>query len=394
MTVNELISMQIAPDLGYFKKSRELETSLEKTFYNNFMNELEYNDMEVDNLNESVIMPLEDNMKDNLSLMSQNKSELDSVMSQQLDEGGNDNDVNIAGNLQNLNATTGFLGEGFSLFKHDDILNHEGQFGDGSHDILKNLPQFQNFVKAFNQLDKNNILRKPGQKEGKRVKKEEKLFEFNLDNEVKKGDIFGKESKKLAVLNTAAKKEKKKKGKKFYNYDKYSVFKLFTIPNKQIIHYSNRIGEEGQKNIMPSIEDNNCTNIVAQDEGIGMSFNDGGAHDNNSNSDNTHLPNTTFMKYDQEYEKKFGNLYKKFDVRFIKTRLWDSFEKMEVNPNKKEEVEFKSVIGKMTNNLSKNVIDNISTATCFVCFLHLCNEKNLELKQNNDSTFYIEQNIV
>lgn len=36
------------------------------------------------------------------------------------------------------------------------------------------------------------------------------------------------------------------------------------------------------------------------------------------------LPTKTFLKIENEYEKKFGRLYKTFDVRFLKSKIWDS----------------------------------------------------------------------
>jgi hypothetical protein len=46
------------------------------------------------------------------------------------------------------------------------------------------------------------------------------------------------------------------------------------------------------------------------------------------------------------------------------------------NTNKRQ-IEFKNVIDSMSNNLTQDVIDNISTPTCFVCLLHLANEKSI-----------------
>jgi hypothetical protein len=44
----------------------------------------------------------------------------------------------------------------------------------------------------------------------------------------------------------------------------------------------------------------------------------------------------------------------------------------------------------MRENLNNETINNISTSTCFVCMLHLCNEKNLTIKQNDDKTFFVD----
>ncbi len=37
---------------------------------------------------------------------------------------------------------------------------------------------------------------------------------------------------------------------------------------------------------------------------------------------------------------------------------------------------FKEVLKNMKKNISKDIIDNISEETCFVCLLHLANEKS------------------
>ena len=90
-------------------------------------------------------------------------------------------------------------------------------------------------------------------------------------------------------------------------------------------------------------------------------------------------PNNTFVKFDQEYEKKFGQLYKRFDVKFIKQNIWNTFETIEEKKEDKEKekkVDFKAVVTDMSKKMEKNVLDNISTSTCFVCLLHLCNEKS------------------
>jgi len=83
----------------------------------------------------------------------------------------------------------------------------------------------------------------------------------------------------------------------------------------------------------------------------------------------------TFGKIDNEYEKKFGRLYKTFDVRVIKNKIWDTISVFKEN-NIKTTVDFKQIIGSVSNNLSREVLYNISTPTCFVCLLHLSNEKS------------------
>lgn len=399
MTIDELTSMQIAPDLGYFKQTRNLETTIEKSFYHNFMNELD-NDV-IDEMDENLEYPAEDNLlADNISVGSQNKSELDSGIGQVNDEGMSE--MNFPGN--NISNIGGYnngsiTGEGFSMFKHDDIMEYENKFGDGSRNILKNFPQFQNFIKAFTKLDKNLYLNrpglfKPGEKENKRIKKEEKLFEFDVEKEIGRNEIFGKESKIKKVVDNSgfgSKKDNKKKVKQFYNYDRYDVFRLFTIPERNIFSNNNDINPNAPLN---------SENPIPEDEGaMDPGLSNDSTEEAKINDGNQTLPNSTFVKFDQEYEKKFGNLYKRFDVRLIKQNLWKTFESIE--EKKPEVVDFKTVVAGMSSKIEKNILDNISTSTCFVCFLHLCNEKSkliiiifvgLELNQNNDQTFYITQN--
>jgi hypothetical protein len=84
----------------------------------------------------------------------------------------------------------------------------------------------------------------------------------------------------------------------------------------------------------------------------------------------------SFVKVDNDYEKKFGRLYKTFDVRYLKSKIWESIDSFS---NNQTQLEFKTVIDSMRNSLSQEVIDNISTPTCFVCLLHLANEKSIYL---------------
>lgn len=88
-----------------------------------------------------------------------------------------------------------------------------------------------------------------------------------------------------------------------------------------------------------------------------------------------------FLKVDNEYEKKFGRLYKTFDVKFLKSKIWDSINNLDAlgaaNPGAPEQrLGFGKVVGSVAGSLSHDVIKNISTPTCFVCLLHLSNEKS------------------
>ena len=72
------------------------------------------------------------------------------------------------------------------------------------------------------------------------------------------------------------------------------------------------------------------------------------------------------------FDKKFGKLYKTFDVGYVKNRIWDTIK--EIKSNLKI-MTFDNVINKISETLDEKIIENISTSTCFVCLLHLANEK-------------------
>ena len=176
----------------------------------------------------------------------------------------------------------------------------------------------------------------------------------------------------------------------------YSLFNLFSIQDR-VIQDSNSNDVETQQEI---VEKNN------QEEGP----DDGDNNDDNFDEDAMNLvsnynplnPIGTFVRIDNEYEKKFGRLYKTFDVRFLKSKIWESlsgassnilnvtalnetnndnnnfsFSKPAIFDKVPEEgINFQNLMGDISNNLSKEVLNNISTPTCFVCLLHLCNEKS------------------
>ena len=387
MNVDELINLKICPELSIFKERSKLESTngnLMNSFLNNFKEELDKNDYDnFDEINQEIIIQEEednllqdDNMNDNISIASQNKS-LD--MESQL----NDNRNNITNNISNIGNYNGETS--YSMFNQDELLNQLSQFGDGRKDVLKDLPQFQNFVKNFNKLDKNLFFNKFGNKneEGIKKKKEEKLFVFNEENEIEKNEIFTENKTKATKKPEIPKRDNKKKLKLFFNFDKFSIFKLFTGPDRTIFF-------RGQNN---NIVNNNYINNNNEFDGSQI-INDDNNDISNMNINNVSGENT-FVKFDEEYEKKYGSLYKRFDIRFLKNKIWESYENIEskTKNGNKEIIDFKNIVSNMSSNIDESTLNNISTSTCFVCMLHLCNEKNLLLKQNDDKTFYVENDL-
>ena len=74
------------------------------------------------------------------------------------------------------------------------------------------------------------------------------------------------------------------------------------------------------------------------------------------------------------FDKKFGKLYKTFDVGFVKMKIWDTINI--IKPNEEKKLTFDNIIDKISETLDTKILNNISTSTCFVCLLHLANEKS------------------
>lgn len=231
-TIQDLKSVQICPDLSYFKKTRELETSLERTFYHNLLQEIDDTLLRDNNIDDKSVLSIEsmnnsvemlDEMNENMSMISQHSSNESPIGVKYEDNLNYKNMLNISNEIPNHLAGLSYV-EGFSCIKTDDIKEYLTNFGDGNKEIFKNVPQYQKFTKSFNQLDKTNPFLKTGLKEEtKRVKKEEKLFNFSQENEVKPNEVFAKDSKIKSTIGNNKdfiRKDKKKKVRQFYNYDK------------------------------------------------------------------------------------------------------------------------------------------------------------------------------
>ena len=322
---------------------------------------------------------------------NENENAIDPNDIKDIEDSSQDNNIQIQNNLNNNTS--------ISLFKYDDLIEHSEKFGSGDVDILRNLPQFTQFQKNFGKIDgknffsKNVILGLNNKKEGgHRKKKEETLFEFNEENEVDVNELFSdkqvkpKNKKGYDFTNDY---ENKKKVKCFYNYDKLSNFRLFTINNKTI--YSKEIDNdinlvEQEQKIINKLEDNQLNNggdFENNDGDIGEYDNPEGMNNNNQLNNSS----SAFLQSEKEIEKNFGRLYRRFDIRNLKNKIWTNYENQFPNDN----IDFRNIVSNMSKEMTEDELYSISTPTCFVCMLHLCNEKNLFVNQKDINTFYVEK---
>lgn len=67
---------------------------------------------------------------------------------------------------------------------------------------------------------------------------------------------------------------------------------------------------------------------------------------------------------------------KQVDVKKLKENIWDKV-------TKNQEIKFNEVLSTLKQDYSTNQIKDISNPFCFICILHLANEKNLRLEQQD-----------
>ena len=389
--IDDFIKLQICPDLTIFRESRKLNNEdANISFINTFKDEINHADKKMlqnDFDDNNSLIDEED--QDNLAIVEGEEEEIQEGTSQNsnndLNTGeNNENNQNLENpNLNNISNFNPKNNESLTVFKYEDLIERAGHFGSGN---TQNLPQFMNFAKNFGKLDKNNFFNKGSmlglnnKKEGGvKKKKEEKNFIFNEQNEVNINDLFTDlRSKILNKANDYSNDyEKRRKAKCFFHFDKLSQFKLFTITGKTIMSkdIDNDLDiAQQEKNLEEEKQEND-----AIEAGENENQNDIIGFEKNNEYDN-------FYQNEKKAEKNFGRLYRKFDIRSLKKKIWSSYEEI-----KEDKIDFKNVVTNMSKSMNEDELFSISTPTCFVCMLHLCNEKNLFIEQKDMNTFYIEK---
>jgi hypothetical protein len=386
--IDEFIRLQICPELTIFRESRKLNTEdANLTFINTFKDEIEHadkkrqNDFEDNNsvIDEEDQVVEEEPYEEINDATSQNSNN-------ELNGDNNENNQNAENTDPNLSNFKPKNNESsFNVFRYEDLIERAGHFGTGN---TKNMPEFMNFAKNFGKLEKSNFFNKGSilglnnKKEGgAKKKKEEKTFIFNEKNEVNINDLFTDiKSKMLNKANDHSNDyEKRRKAKSYFHYDKFSQFRLFTITGKTINakDIDNDLDlVQQEKNLAEEKEEKD---IFEAGENENPNDNDIIGFEKNNEYDN-------FYENEKKAEKNFGKLYRKFDIRSLKKKIWASFEDI-----KDERIDFKNIVVNMSKNMNEDEIFSISTPTCFVCMLHLCNEKTLFIEQKDMNTFYISR---
>ena len=395
--IDDFIHLQICPELSIFRQSRNLNIEgANISFINAFKDEINYADKKRTQINEENPSIIDEEEPENFIEMEENEGlgdipddnfnnqeNIDNMSNpynnNELEE--NNNEINYANNNNNFNLK---LNENnFSLFKYEDLIERAGQFGTGNTD---DLPHFTDFAKNFGKLDKNSFFNKGSilgiKKEGgARKKKEEKNFIFDEEEEIDVNELFNENRSKLINKGEKYDFSQKRKVKCYYHFDKLSQFKLFTITAKTITSkdIDNDLDINQQEKNLEELGDKVGEMPGDGDWGDAENQNDIVGFEKNNEYDN-------FYQNEKKAEKNFGRLYRKFDIRALKKKIWTSYDDI-----KEEQIDFKNVVMNMSKGMNDDELFSISTPTCFVCMLHLCNEKNLFIEQKNMNTFFIDR---
>jgi hypothetical protein len=381
-TIDDFIHLQICPELNAFRESRKLineETNL--SFINTFKEEINQADKKlVQDFDENASI-MDEEEQENLAEGEEALAEKEDNDAEYKEGEENENQPKEGSNANNANFNPKSAQSNLTVFKYEDLIERAGHFGSGN---TQNLPQFMNFAKNFGKLEKNSFFTKGAmlglKKEGGvKKKKEEKNFTFDENNEVNINDLFTDMNPKILgkINDNSNDYEKRRKVKCFINFDKLSQFKLFTITGKTItskdIDNDLDINQQEKNLENPKIVEKEGEKEENEKENEIIGFEKNNEYD-------------SFYQNEKKAEKNFGKLYRKFDIRALKKKIWNSYEEI-----KDKQIDFKSVVVNMSKNMTEEEIFSISTPTCFVCMLHLCNEKNLFIQQKDMNTFYIER---
>lgn len=297
------------------------------------------------------------------------------------------------------------------MYKPGELKDHLEKIGGGDINVLQNIKVNNNKTKS--DWEVGNV-----KKEGKiKPKKEQKLFDFKnffhkdvqdageQENEllsslfIKKDIKKKKNNKPNAEANKYKNAKKRKKFIEYFNYKKSFLLSQFTNPSRLILaegisNIEENIVVEEKKN---ELNQNNYNEYNENEEAFDNNFEVN--HDLNEVADlniGTRLAASSLSDKSQVTDfkmnqNKIERLYRIVDVRKIKSRLWEKIDKNSINiknaklpvPDINNHIKNENTnysVSADFRNLVKSVETNdntigLSASTCFVCLLHLCNEK-------------------
>lgn len=240
-------------------------------------------------------------------------------------------------------------------------------------------------------------------KEEKR-KKAQRLYNFSEEAEVDSEAFLKKDQKKKKIVRRTI---NRKKNKQIFNYNQFLSFSLFSNPDiilsndfKFAVSPSRPFEVSKDQNVEDNIpiineeekiiknnqfEDLNNYNNDNEEEGFVVDENLYSVNERFASAQKVNLKSSS-----NENRARLEQIYKIVNVRKIKSEIMNKLDNSS-NKNKKP-FDFVTLVSSMNNDNVNNKNKTYNEATCFVSLLHLCNEKNLSLKQLNNDNFMINKN--
>lgn len=273
-----------------------------------------------------------------------------------------------------------FKGEEVSSNNQDEMIEPERNIflnliGDGNKLAFSTINKVKNYLSSnsktlFNLNNEDTI-------HTKIRKREEHLFHFTTEEEIECNEIFIPLSKKKEkILNSKIKKIERKLRERFYYRNRNILFNLFNLPDDIDVNKLRELQE------LHEIRKKNPNIIDLQSEEMADSELSNVCENEVQEVINLTEEENQFSRIDKEYQKKFGRLYRTFDVRFLKNKILESLTQFELNNEEKsnqKKITFQQLVKSVSQKLTKDNKNNISSQSCFVCVLHIANEKSTHI---------------
>ena len=104
--------------------------------------------------------------------------------------------------------------------------------------------------------------------------------------------------------------------------------------------------------------------------------------ENRSNSIDFNKNLVAAPKFTYTPQLNYARVAKRVDVAKLKSTLWNEFvdkSKKSENNQKNRVNSFSNLINNLSNSYPSEALSDVSVPYCFICLLHLANEKNLEI---------------
>lgn len=115
----------------------------------------------------------------------------------------------------------------------------------------------------------------------------------------------------------------------------------------------------------------------------------------------SNIPGVALRPGDEGYLPNVAKIDKRVDVKALKQTIWkelcattegDSARSgVHIPANMQVEKPFQDVLEQLPLSMSEEVVREVSVPYCFVCLLHLANEKHLSIRQEDMTSLFITQ---